>query len=388
MQKYNVAVVTGTRAEYGLLRRVIKQMLQNSNLNVQLIVTGAHLSNNFGNTVKEIENDNIEIFAKIPILKYTTNTPYATTKTMAYAMMQFTEHFNSNKPDALMVLGDRYEILAACLAASGLLIPVIHISGGDVTHGAQDDYYRHCITKTAQLHFPSCKEYAQRVIQLGEAPSTVHNVGGLGDENIRKLQLLSKEDLAKSINYNVESKYFLITYHPQTAGESRQPAQKFNNLLQALLNFNIGCIFTKANADAGGTEINELIDIACKKHNNYISFDSMGGVRYLSAMKYCTAVIGNSSSGVVETPTMRVPAVNIGTRQSGRIISGNVICCNDDVDSIKKSIEQAMSLQFAKKSKQTVSPYDGGNTAEKIVDITVEFLKNYDETRVKTFWDI
>ncbi len=389
MHKKTVAIVTSTRADYGLLRNVIKLMCMRDDINTQVIATGTHLSEKFGSTVNEIINDGVKISAQIPILKYGTSTKLATTRTMAHTMGLFTEHFAENKPDAVLVLGDRYEILAVSLAASGLSIPVIHISGGDVTHGADDDYYRHCITKTAALHFPSCAQYAQRVIQLGEQPNTVHNVGGLGDENIRKLKLLSKEELGESINFDVNSPYLLVTYHPQTAGaQGATPLDMFCKLTNALEKFNVGCIFTKANADAGGAEINDKIDEICAKNSKYIAFTSMGVLKYLSAMKYCSAVVGNSSSGVVETPTMGVPAVNIGTRQSGRIICPNVICCGGDEKSIETALTKVLSADFFAAAKQVESPYNGGNTAQKIVDITADFVNNYDKAHVKLFYDL
>ncbi len=386
MQK--LAIVTSTRAEYGLLRRVIKAMCRRTDIDVNVIVTGTHLSAQFGNTVDEIEKDDIDIAAKIPILEYGTSTAYDTTRTMAHTLMVFTQYFNENTPNAVMLLGDRYEILAVSLAASGLSIPVIHISGGDVTHGAQDDYYRHCITKTAALHFPSCRQYAQRVIRLGEQPDTVHNVGGLGDENIRKLKLLSMAELSEIINYDVKSRYFLVTYHPQTAGgHSMPPIEKFKQLINALQKFSVGCIFTKANADAGGAEINNYIDKICAKRDDYIAFTSMGVLKYLSAMKYCAAVVGNSSSGVVETPTMGVPAINIGTRQSGRIICNNVVCCDDDESSIEAAIIKVLENKFAQDAKKVKSPYNGGDTAQQIADITSTFMRNYDSTTAKIFYD-
>ncbi len=387
MQKKSIAIVTSTRAEYGLLRGVIKGMMCHKNIETRLIVTGTHLDERFGHTIDEIKRDGVQISAEIPILKYGTSTNFDTVMTMAHTIEQFANYFSKNKPDAVMVLGDRYEILAVSLAAAGLLIPVIHISGGDVTHGAADDYYRHCITKAARLHFPSCAEYAGRVIRLGECPKSVHNVGGLGDENIRKLKLMDRQELSESIKFDVNKQYFLVTYHPQTAGDINNPSEKFKTLLSVLAKFDVGCIFTKANADAGGAQINALIDKACEQNGSYIAFDSMGVLRYLSAMKYCSAVVGNSSSGVVETPTMGVPCVNIGNRQSGRIICSNVICCNDDEHSIEHSIKTALSSDFKAKAAKTVSPYNGGDTAEKIVDITCDFLENFDELSVKVFYD-
>ncbi len=386
LAKFNLAVVTATRAEYGLLRSVIFQLKNIPEINVQLLVTGTHLEEEYGNTISEIEKDDFNISAKIPILKYTTKTPYSTTKTTAYTTTCFLSYFEKTKPDAVLVLGDRYEIFGVCVAAAGVFIPIIHISGGDVTHGAADDYYRHCITKMAMLHFPSCEEYAKRVIKMGEQPNTVHNVGGLGDENIRKLKLLTKQQIENNIKFSLDKPYALVTYHPETATNT-DAAHQFNELLQALAKTNLKCIFTKSNADAGGELINKQIDKACENNDDYIAFKSMGVLNYLSAMNYCAVVIGNSSSGVVETPTFGKPCVNIGKRQQGRIITSNVICCDTDEFSISSSIKKALSKEFALVAKNTVSPYNGGDTAKKIAEITYEFLKTYKKGNVKIFYD-
>lgn len=218
MEKKTVCVVTGTRAEYGLLRGVVKALAQSRVLAVRLVVTGAHLAQEFGMTVREIEADGVPIDARIPILKFGTGTALATAKTTAYALEQFIEYFTAHRPDMVLVLGDRYEIFAAGQAAALLGIPLAHISGGDVTLGAADDYFRHCLTKMASLHFPACEEYAARVVRMGEAPETVHCVGGLGDENIRSLPLLEKDALAQSLGLALARPYALVTYHPETAG--------------------------------------------------------------------------------------------------------------------------------------------------------------------------
>ncbi len=389
MASYNIGIVTSTRADYGLLRPLISKFTKNKYFNVRLIVTGAHLCEQFANTVSEIENDNNDIFAKIDILKFGTSTNLQIAKTIAYTIKTFAAFLSKkqNRPDALLVLGDRYEIFAVCTAASALSIPIIHISGGDVTHGSADDYYRHCITKMSRLHFPSCEQYANRLINMGENPMFVHNVGGLGDENLRKLKLLSRKELSDSLNFNLEQKFALITYHPETAGNVESVTQ-FKSLLNALKYFDIACIFTKANADSGGIKINKLIDSACQRNKNYINFTSMGALRYISAMKYCAAVIGNSSSGVVETPTFKVPTVNIGARQKGRIISANIINCAADENSIKSAIEKALSNEFTHIAAQAVSPYNGGDTAQKIVDLTLTYLQGEHYASPKEFYDV
>ena len=387
VNKKNIAVITSTRAEYGLLRSVIKNIDHSEILNLSLIVTGTHLSEKFGNTVTEIEKDGFNITKKIDILKFE-NDNLSITKTIAYTIEQFGYYFNKNKFDACLVLGDRYEIFAISVAASMQDIPLIHISGGDVTLGAKDDYFRHSITKMAKLHFPSCEEYRNRVIQLGEEPKTVYNVGGLGDENIRKIKLLSLDQLSVKFNYNFTKPYALVTFHPETLA-NKDVEQQFNELLLALDNFkDINFIFTKANADAGGEKINKLIDTYVNNNPKNIAFVSMGVINYLSAMKYAKIVIGNSSSGVVETPTFKIPTVNIGNRQKGRIICDNIINCICDEKQITSAINNALSSEFIQKAKKTISPYNGGDTAKKIVDIIEEKLSKNEFKNIKGFYDI
>ena len=253
MTKKSLCVVTGTRAEYGLLRPVLQKLLQSAVIEPRLVVTGAHLAPEFGNTVSEIEADGMPIAARIPILKFGTGSPLATARTVSYTMERFTDYFSQNRPDAVLVLGDRYEIFAAGAAAALLEIPLAHISGGDVTAGAADDWFRHCLTKMASLHFPSCEVYARRLIRMGEDPAAVENVGGLGDENLRSLPLLSRAALAESIGFGLERPYALVTYHPETAGGA-SPAAQFDALCAALERCGLAAVFTKANADAGGAK--------------------------------------------------------------------------------------------------------------------------------------
>lgn len=388
MKRYTVCIVTGTRAEWGLLRGVCRAMQEEQALCVKVAVTGAHLSEDFGMTVDEVKRDGAPIDVEIPILKYGTATRKAMAQTTAYAMQCFADYFADTKPDAVLVLGDRYEIFAAASAAAMLCIPLIHISGGDVTYGAVDEWIRHCLTKMASLHFPSCEVYAKRLIQMGEQPERVINVGGLGDENLRKLPLLSKEELAQSIGFSLDEPYLLVTYHPETASQ-KDAGQAFDYLLGALMQTSCRIIFTKANADAGGSAINEKIDAACREFpERMIAFTSMGLLRYLSAMKYCAAVVGNSSSGVVEAPTLRVPVVNIGTRQAGRILCDNVISCGDTEAEIANALRAALSDDFRQKAASAKSPYDGGDTAQRIARETVRFLQTPGHDAPKAFYDL
>lgn len=384
--KKTVAVVTGTRAEFGLLLPVIKQLEASEILEPRVIVTGAHLSPAYGCTVKEIEKSGIDIAAKIDILKFGTGA-LATARTVAYTIDEFSKYFAVRRPDMVLVLGDRYEIFAVGTAAAMLSIPLAHISGGDVTKGAVDEYFRHSLTKMASIHFPSCDEYARRVIAMGENPATVHNVGGLGDENLRNIKTFSRSRLEASIGFSLKEPFALVTFHPETAG-GKDPSQQFYALLSALDKSGLNCIFTKANADAGGSEINALIDEAVEQNSEkYVAFTSMGLVRYLSAMKLCAVVIGNSSSGVVETPTLGVPCINIGSRQSGRIMCQNVICTSADENEISAAIQKSLSPEFIKEARQTKSPYNGGETSKHIVNWLGKYLQSDNFGAPKEFYD-
>ena len=385
MQK-RIAVITGTRAEYGLLRRVFLELQKQPSLSPELVVTGAHLAPEYGETVREIEADGLLISARVPILKFGSG-QVATAHTAAYAMEQFTGLFSGHRPDAVLVLGDRYEIFAAASAAAMLGIPVIHISGGDVTLGAADDWYRHCITKMASLHFPSCAEYARRVIRMGEDPARVHNVGGLGDENIRKMPRMPLDEIAESLGFSLGGPYALVTFHPETAGAA-SPLAQMEQLLAAMEQMpDMRWIITKANADAGGEVLNARLERWCEGRENAILVASLGVKRYLSAMKKAAMVVGNSSSGVVETPTFGVPTVNIGQRQAGRILCDNVLCCPSEESAILAAMQKAVSPEFTAAAHRTVSPYNGGDTARRIAEITASALEDPAFTAPKGFYD-
>lgn len=366
---------------------MLQKLLQSDVIEPRLVVTGAHLAPEFGNTVSEIEADGMPIAARIPILKFGTGSPLATARTVSYTMERFTDYFSQNRPDAVLVLGDRYEIFAAGAAAALLEIPLAHISGGDVTAGAADDWFRHCLTKMASLHFPSCEVYARRLIRMGEDPAAVENVGGLGDENLRSLPLLSRAALAESIGFGLDRPYALVTYHPETAGGA-SPAAQFDALCAALERCGLAAVFTKANAGCGGADINARIDAVCAaRPGQYVAFTSMGVLRYLSAMKYCAVVAGNSSSGVVETPSLGVPCVNVGDRQKGRLLSANIICCAADEASVYAALQKALSPAFAAQARQAKSPYNGGDTSGRIVRRLEAFVQSPSLGKPKLFYD-
>lgn len=384
-EKKRVAVITGTRAEYGLLRPVCTKLLASDELSLQLVVTGAHLSARHGNTVSEIEADGLPIAARIPILNYP-STPLGTCQTIGEAVTLFAAYFSADPPDCVLVLGDRYEIFAAATAAAVLRIPLAHISGGDVTLGAADEFFRHSVTKMASVHFTSCAQYAARVIRMGEEPPRVFNVGGLGDENIRTMPLLSAQQLNEKFGFDFTQPYLLITCHPATLSDD--PLAETKALLGALAQFpDVGLVFTKSNADAGGEEINEAIEAFAKTRGNAVVYSSMGALGYLSALSHCAAVAGNSSSGVVEAPSLQKPTVNIGDRQKGRLRCESILDCRPTVQDVTRALRIALSPAFAARCRATASPYNGGDTSGRIVALLGAFLGSDLAKKPKAFYD-
>lgn len=385
--KPTIVVLTATRAEYGLLSPIIHRLKECNEFIVKVAVTGAHLSSKHGMTVNEIVEDGIEIDAKIEILQ-DSDTPAAISKSMGLAMIQFGEYFEQSKPDALLVLGDRYETLAVCCAAMNARIPIIHLHGGETTEGAVDEAIRHSITKMSYLHFTATEEYRKRVIQLGESPDRVFNVGSIGVENALTKTLMSKTELAENLSFDLDKPYAVVTFHPTTL-EAEQAGIQCGELLNALEFYgNMNFIFTKANADANGQVINRMIDTYVASHSNAMAVDSLGVLRYLSAVKYASMVIGNSSSGIIEVPSFKVPTVNIGDRQKGRIRAESVIDCEPVRESICWGIEKAMSRDFVERIKDVQNPYGTGNTCERIVSIIKEKLKEENIVLKKKFYDI
>ena len=381
-----VTILTATRAEYGLLKLVIIGLQKSSTVEVEIAVTGAHLSPEFGLTYKEIEKDDIDIAIKIPIL-LSSDSPAGVSKSMGIAMMGFADYFDSSKPDMLVVLGDRYETLAVCCAAVNARIPIAHLYGGEATEGAVDEAYRHAITKMSYLHFTATEDYRKRVIQLGEEPSRVFNVGAVGVENALTMRLLSKEELESSIGFALDKSYACVTFHPVTL-ENNTATEQTKELLLALDEFSgMKFIFTKANADADGRVINKLIDDYVAKHDNSVAFTSLGALRYLSTVKYAEMVIGNSSSGLVEVPSFHIPTVNIGDRQKGRIKAESVIDCTPKKDKIVNAVMLAQSREFRDSCQAVVNPYGGGNTSEAIVKIIIETLEKGIRLK-KKFYDV
>lgn len=380
----NITIITSTRAEYGLLRPVIQKVAAAQDLQLQLVVTGAHLCARFGNTVQEIEADGLPIAARLPIFEEENpNEPVALT--IARTITVFDGYFAAHRPDAVLLLGDRFEIFAVATAAAARHIPIAHISGGDVTLGAADEYYRHCITKMAALHFPSCAESAARLVRMGEAPETVFCVGGLGDENIRTLPKMTRQELCASTGFDLMQPFAIVTYHPETSAAAGDPAAQADALCAAMEAVpGVFWLITGSNADAGGAVCTAKMQAFAAAHPQRAGFiNSLGLKRYLSAMQCAALVVGNSSSGVVETPTFGVPTVNIGSRQAGRIICQNVLCCAAAAPAIEAALRRALTPEFSAVAHDAQSPYNGGDTSGKICRVLAQF----DFAKPKTFYD-
>ncbi len=383
--KRKIAVITSCRADYGLLRWVMQGLKDDPKIELQIIVTGMHLSPAYGFTYKAIEDDGFKIDEKIEILS-ASNSNIGVTDAMALAMMGVTKAINKLEPDLIVLLGDRYEIFACAAAALVCRIPIAHLNGGEVTVGAFDEAFRHSITKMSHLHFVATSEYKSRVVQLGESPERVFLVGGTGIDNVKRLNLLSREDLESSLGLDFGSKSLLITFHPATLS-SESPERQMEELLAALsVLTDTRLIFTMPNADPGGQEIARLIHDFVKKHRNANAFDSLGQLKYLSCLAQVDGVIGNSSSGLTEVPTFGIGTINIGSRQLGRVQDSSVINCEPRTSEIIKSINKLYSADFQSKLGSTINPYGEGGASTEIVKILTQIpLEGIIE---KTFYDL
>jgi UDP-N-acetylglucosamine 2-epimerase (non-hydrolysing) len=375
-----IAVFTGTRAEYGLLYWLLKDIEEDVDLDLQIIAGAMHLSPEFGLTYKQIENDGFVINEKIEML-LSSDSAIGTAKSMGLGIIGFADALARMKPDILVILGDRFEALAIAQTAMILRIPIAHIHGGEITEGAYDDAIRHAITKLSLFHFTSSETHRNRVIQLGEAPIRVHNVGAIGLDHLNRSQFMSVEALSDSLGFNLKKPFLLVTYHPVTL--MNEPAKdSFTNLLAALDYFpNLQVILTYPNADDGGREIIPILESYAKNQpERVLSIPSLGQLRYLSAVKYASAVIGNSSSGIIEVPSFKVPTVNIGSRQKGRLCAESVFLSSTNVDDIVDTIRIALESDIT----NVTNPYGQGNASELIINE----LKASNLDQVKTFHDI
>ena len=386
MYKRKICIVTGTRAEYGLLYWLMKEIQNDPELELQIIATGMHLSPEFGLTYKVIEEDGFVINEKIEML-LSSDTPVGITKSMGLATIGFAAALERLEPDILVLLGDRYEVLAAAQAAMVARIPIAHLHGGELTEGAFDEAIRHAVTKMAHLHFVAAEPYWQRVVQLGEDPERVFNFGATAVDNIVKLNLLSRSDLEKALDFKLGNTTFLVTYHPVTL-DKNGPQKVIHELLKALDNFStVKIIFTKPNSDTSGRIIIKVIEEYADRQKGRVKvFTSLGQLRYLSALKHVDVVIGNSSSGLIEVPFFKKPTVNLGDRQRGRLKAPSVIDCAEKERDIVNEIQKALSPEFQHFLSDVVSPYGQGDTSFKIK----ECLKtvSLEDILMKKFYDI
>jgi len=366
-----ICVVSGTRAEYGLLRWVMEGIRNSPKLELQVIATGMHLSPEFGLTYREIEKDGFRIDHKVEML-LSSDTPVGVTKSMGLGMIGFADALDELKPDLLLVLGDRYEIFASSSSAMIARIPIAHLHGGEATEGVFDESIRHSVTKMSHLHFVATEEYQQRVIQLGENPERVFHVGGLGIDNIQKLKLLNKVELEKSLGFKFGRKNLLVTFHPVTL-EIETVSEQMEELLDALEKLeNVHIVFTMPNADTGGRILFKMIEDFVSKNPSSKAFTSLGQTRYLSCLNHVDGVIGNSSSGLAEAPTFKIGTINIGDRQRGRIKARSVIDCEPNEPSITSAIKKLYSSDFQNKLTTVKNPYGCGGASESIVNILNE----------------
>ncbi|MBF89506.1 MAG: UDP-N-acetylglucosamine 2-epimerase (hydrolyzing) [Candidatus Marinimicrobia bacterium] len=372
MKKRKICIVTGTRAEYGLLYWLMKDIENDKAFKLQIIATGMHLSTEFGLTYKEIEKDGFQIDKKVEML-LSLDTPSAISKSTGLGLIGFSDALNDLAPDIVIVLGDRFEVFSAALAATFARIPFAHIHGGESTEGVIDEAIRHSITKMAWWHFVAAKEYEKRVLQLGENPKQIFNVGGLGVDSIKRTKFLSKRELEANIGVRFLKKNLLVTFHPVTL-EKNSSKENFEQLLEVLTELK-DCliIFTMPNADSFGRVIKEMIhQFVSNNSKNYVVFDSMGRLNYLSTLQFVDGMIGNSSSGLLEAPSFKIGTINIGDRQKGRLKSKSIIDCDPSKESILKGIKKLYSKDFQKLLSTVVNPYGDGSASEKIIEV----LKN------------
>lgn len=380
-----ICFVTGTRAEYGLLSRLMRLVKEDKDLQLQVIATNMHLMPEYGETYKEIEKDGFTIDKKVYMHK-SSDDAHGIISSMAEEMQGMNDALSELKPDILVLLGDRYEILVAAQVALILRIPIAHIHGGEVTEGAFDDAIRHSVTKMSSLHFTSCEEYRHRVIQMGEQPSRVFDVGSLGVENIKVVPLMTKDELEVSLDFKIDKQTILVTYHPVTLGGD--PAKDIREFLDALDQFkDLKVIFTMPNSDTGRDAIALAVENYVEKHSNSAkAYTSLGLKRYLSTLQFVKAAVGNSSSGIIEVPSFGIPTLNIGDRQKGRLASKSVVNCGTSKDEVIAGLKFCLSEEMQKAAKTYKNPYAKPDTA----NLIYQELKNVELAglNLKTFFDL
>ena len=380
-----ICVITGTRAEYGLLRWVMQGIKDDSELTLQIIATGMHLAPEFGMTYREIENDGFQIDCKVEMLT-SYDTPVGIAKSMGQGMIGFADALHKLQPDLIVVLGDRFEIFSAVSAALVARIPIAHLHGGEATEGAFDEALRHSITKMSHLHFVAAEEYRKRVIQLGEQPDKVFLVGGLGIDNIKRLKLLNRTELEASIEFRLGPKNLLVTFHPVTL-EAATATNQMKDLLSVLADLqDTKLIFTFPNADTDGRALIQMVERFVDQHENARAYPSLGQLRYLSCIAQVDGVIGNSSSGLTEVPSFHKGTVNIGDRQRGRLQAASVIQCEPTRQGIASAIERLYSNKFQATLPQVCNPYGSGGASDKVIST----IKSYPLESIikKQFYDL
>ncbi len=378
-----ICAVTTTRADYGIMRPLLLKLDKAEWADLVLAVTGTHLLKQFGYTIREIEKDGLKIDKKISIMSKANDSAKETANIMSKTVLKFTEYFEESKPDIVLLLGDRFETFEVAAAATVCRIPVIHIAGGETTEGAIDEVFRHSISKMSYLHFASTEAYRNMIIQLGEDPRRVFNTGALGVENVLNVKCLSREELSKELNFDLDKPYAVVTFHPVTL-ENNSAVKQLKELLKVLRNHKeMGFIITKANADQSGEQINAELEKFAQKNKNCIVVSSLGTLKYFSAIKYSECVIGNSSSGIVEVPSFGKPTINIGDRQKGRIQANSTINCRPLEADIEKALSKALKF-----NKEAINPYGDGKTSDKMVKIIKKTFYGKDIDLKKVFYDL
>ena len=363
-----ICVVTGTRADYGLLRWVMEGIRQTPDLHLQVVATGMHLSPEFGLTYREIENDGFVIDAKVD-MQLESDTPAGLARSMGLGLIGFGEMLERLQPDVMLVLGDRFEMLPAVAAATVARIPIAHVHGGETTQGAFDEGIRHAITKLSHLHFVAAEEYRRRVVQLGEVPERVFLVGGLGIDNIKKLPLLNRAQLESQLDFQLGPKNLLITFHPVTLENATSSGQMVELLAALDAREDTKLIFTMPNADTGGRALMDMIEVFVAGHSNARAYTSLGQLAYLSCIRHVDAVVGNSSSGLTETPSFRKGTINIGDRQRGRLKAASVIDCEPTRAAISRAVGRLYTPTFQERLRTVRNPYGEGGASEKVVEV-------------------
>lgn len=385
---HSICVVTGTRAEFGLLCPLLERLREEPAVDLRLAVTGSHLSQAFGQTVSEIEEAGFSGYEKIPVLS-DGDSQADMARATGRALSAFADFFSRQRPELVVLLGDRYEIFAAAAAAAMLGVPIAHLCGGETTEGAVDEFLRHSITKMSLLHFTGCEEYRRRVIQLGESPERVFNVGEPGVENALHLAVLTPEDLRADLGFpRPDRPYAVVTFHPVTL-ERETGEVRLRQLIQAMDAFpQLDYIVTLANADAGGRAINRVWEEEGASRQNWLVVPSLGAKRYVSALRAAELVLGNSSSGIIEAPAFHIPTVNIGDRQKGRIMAESILCCPPEASAIEAAMRRAMMPEYRAAIARMDTPFGDGHTSEKILSVLLRFLESPIKSLKKTFYDI